>query len=246
MCSMETISVQVRLFVECDLRENEYVELGAEEANYLFSVMRLVRGSQINLFNGRDGEWSAMIKECGKRSAAVTCITKCRSQSYPPDLWLAFAPLRKARTDFVVEKAAELGVDKIFPVICAHSNARRVSRERLRKRAVEAVEQCGGLHVPSVANLAALEDFLRSEIGDRKLVFCDEAMSGGGSKFPSEFDGDKWCILVGPEGGFSEAERRMLRALPGSLPVSLGPRVLRAETAAVAAIALWQRFKGDW
>ena len=243
---IDTGSRRVRLFVECGLREGKLVEVGADSANYLFSVMRLARGSVVHLFNGRDGEWSAEISDLDKRRAILTCMENLRVQSYPPDLWLAFAPLRKTRTDFVVEKAAELGVDRIVPVLCAHSNARRISRKRLRQRAVEAVEQCGGLHVPSVQDLATLEDFLVGELGDRMLVFCDESMSGSEARFPSDCEAERCCILVGPEGGFSDYERRILREFPGSIPVSLGPRILRAETATVVAIALWQRFYGDW
>ena len=243
---METGSKRIRLFVGCDLHADARVEAEADAANYLYSVMRLERGSEVHLFNGRDGEWSAEIMELGKRRAVLSCMEKTRVQSYPPDLWLAFAPLKKARTDFVVEKAAELGVDRIFPVLCAHSNSRRISRRRLHQRAVEAVEQCGGLHVPSVQNLGALDNFLRLELGDRNLIFCDESISGSDAIFPSVLEGKRWCILVGPEGGFSEDERRILREVPGSVSVSLGPRILRAETAAVAAIALWQRFRGDW
>jgi len=242
----ESKSRQVRLFVEDGLCAGGRVEFQADAANYLRSVMRLENGCEILLFNGRDGEWSARIDELGKRRACATCLYRNRPQSFPPDLWLAFAPIKKSRTDFVVEKAAELGVDRIHPVLCARSNTRRISRERLRQRAIEAAEQCGGLNVPSVGNLTALEDFLSCELGDRKLVFCDESMSCSGKKFPGEIEGDSFCILVGPEGGFSEQERDLLRDVPNSLAVSLGPRILRAETAAVAAIALWQQFNGDW
>jgi 16S rRNA (uracil1498-N3)-methyltransferase len=163
----------------------------------------------------------------------------------PPDLWLMFAPLKKARTDFVVEKAAELGAARIAPVMTEFTNAERVRRDRLQAHAVEAVEQCGGTFVPEVAEAERLAAVLDAWPGDRRLMFCDEALSGPGAVLDGR-RGAPWAVLIGPEGGFSDAERSRLRSMPGATAVGLGPRILRADTAAVAALTLWQVALGDW
>jgi 16S rRNA (uracil1498-N3)-methyltransferase len=236
---------KIRLHVEHPLSEGQTVDLSREQANYLFSVMRLGPGADVALFNGRDGEWRATVAEAGKRGGSLSVEDQTAPQQDPPDLWLLFAPIKKARTDFIVEKAAELGAARIMPVQTDYTNAERIRRDRLQAHAVEAAEQCGGTFVPPVEELQRLSDLLSNWPEDRHLVFADEALVGA-KKALSTPDARKWAILIGPEGGFSEAERARLNALPFVTPISLGPRVLRADTAAVAALTLWQATLGDW
>jgi 16S rRNA (uracil1498-N3)-methyltransferase len=206
--------------------------------------MRLAAGAVILLFNGRDGEWRASLAEAGKRGAIAVCEAETHPQSLPPDLWLVFAPIKKARTDFIVEKAVELGVRRILPVQTRHTNSERIRQDRLQAHAVEAAEQCRATFVPEVAELAPLDRLLRQWPEDRCLYWCDEAAIGQ----PAEITGPAGpaAILIGPEGGFSADEAAKLRGMPNVAPLSLGPRILRADTAAVAAITLWQARHGDW
>lgn len=210
--------------------------------------MRLAEGAVISVFNGRDGEWDAEVAQAGKRGGTLRVLAMTRPLRLPPDLWLLFAPIKKARTDFIVEKATEMGAARILPVQTDHTNAERVRADRLRAHAVEAAEQCGGTYVPEVAELSRLGRLLDDWPEGRKLMFCDETLAETGAA-PGLRDlprGDPWAILIGPEGGFSEAERDRLRRLPFARPVGLGPRILRADTAAVAALTLWQATLGDW
>ncbi|HSF91108.1 MAG TPA: 16S rRNA (uracil(1498)-N(3))-methyltransferase, partial [Paracoccaceae bacterium] len=165
----------------------------------------------------------------------------------PPDLWLLFAPIKKARTDFIVEKAAEMGATSIFPVLTRFTNAERLRIDRLQAHAVEAAEQCGGTYVPTVAEPQKLADVLDNWPDDRNLMFCDEGRTARPAiDVLRQKTGGKWAILIGPEGGFSEDEAERLRSMPQVVPVTLGPRILRADTAAVAALAVWQSSLGDW
>jgi 16S rRNA (uracil1498-N3)-methyltransferase len=215
------------------------------QAHYLFNVMRLGPGDAVALFNGRDGEWRAVVAQAGRRGGELLCEAQSAPQQDPPDLWLLFAPIRKARTDFIVEKAAELGAARILPVQTDFTNAERLRPDRLRAHAVEAAEQCGGTFVPEVADLAPLGRVLAGWDGARRILWADESLCGAAATLAAAAPGP-WAVLVGPEGGFSEAERARLRGLDFVLPVSLGPRILRADTAAVAALALWQAHLGDW
>lgn len=238
---------KIRLYVEHPLGQGQSVVLSREQAHYLFGVMRLSVGAAILLFNGTDGEWRAEVAEAGKRRGVLTCVAKTREVQMPPDLWLLFAPIKKARTDFIVEKAAEMGARRIVPVQTEFTNAGRIQRDRLQAHAVEAAEQCGGTYVPEVAEMLRLDRALAA-LGDRKLMFCDEAMVGAGAGDTPALRGNPgpWAILIGPEGGFSERERVRLHGLDHAHAVSLGPRVLRADTAAVAALTMWQMALGDW
>ena len=217
-----------------------------DQAHYLFGVMRQGVGDAVALFNGRDGEWQAEVVHAGKRAGILECRVQSAEQRNPPDLWLMFAPIKKARTDFIVEKAAEMGASKICPVQTDFTNSERIRQDRLQAHAVEAAEQCGGIFVPEVRGLARLDRVLADWPDGRQLMFCDEALAGGSSALPQSLAGDPWAILIGPEGGFSEAERTRLAALEFAQPVALGPRILRADTAAVAAMTLWQTQLGDW
>ncbi len=221
--------------------------LSREQAHYLFGVMRLGAGAGVLLFNGRDGEWRATVAEAGKRGGVLSCAEQTKPLQMPPDLWLLFAPIKKARTDFIVEKAAEMGARRIVPVQTDFTNAGRVQRDRLQAHAVEAAEQCGGTYVPEVAEMARLDRVL-ADLGDRHLMFCDEALAGARAEDTSALPDNRgpWAILIGPEGGFSDRERRRLHGLDKAHAVSLGPRILRADTAAVAAMTVWQQRLGDW
>jgi len=238
---------RIRLYVEHPLGEGQTLSLDRAQAHYLFGVMRQGAGDNVAVFNGRDGEWRATVTEAGKRGGVLTCQTQTAPQRDPPDLWLLFAPIKKARTDFIVEKAAEMGAARILPVQTDFTNSERVRQDRLQAHAVEAAEQCGGTYVPEVCDLQRLDSLLADwPGGDRRLMFCDEALAGGACALPASGRGKPWAVLVGPEGGFSEPERARLSALPFAHPVALGPRILRADTATVAALTLWQTACGDW
>ena len=237
---------KIRLYVEHPLGAGQSVPLERDQAHYLFGVMRQGVGDAVALFNGRDGEWQAEVVHASKRAGILECRVQSAEQRNPPDLWLMFAPIKKARTDFIVEKAAEMGASKICPVQTDFTNSERIRQDRLQAHAVEAAEQCGGVFVPEVRGLARLDRALADWRDGRQLMFCDEALAGRSCALPQSLAGDPWAILIGPEGGFSEAERARLAALEFAHPVALGPRILRADTAAVAAMTLWQTQLGDW
>ncbi|WP_291730125.1 16S rRNA (uracil(1498)-N(3))-methyltransferase [Leisingera sp. F5] len=241
------MSAKIRLYVEHPLGAGQSVPLDRDQAHYLFGVMRLSVGAHVALFNGLDGEWLAEVAEAGKRGGMLLCQEQTKPLQMPPDLWLMFAPIKKARTDFIVEKAAEMGAARILPVQTDFTNSERIRQDRLQAHAVEAAEQCGGTYVPEVADLQKLSRLLDQWPQERQLMFCDEAEVGNALQLAAETQkGAPWAILIGPEGGFSDAERKRLHNHPQSHVVSLGPRILRADTAAVAAMTLWQQVLGDW
>jgi 16S rRNA (uracil1498-N3)-methyltransferase len=207
--------------------------------------MRKRIGDSVLIFDGINGEWIASIKEISKKKGLLFCINQTKPQILPPDLWLYFSPLKKVRTDFIIEKATELGVGKIIPVRTEHTNADRISIDRLRAHAREAAEQCGGTYIPKIVELQKLNEVLNNFPMDRKILFCDEELKQSEVKLKNLEKG-KWAILIGPEGGFSEIERNHLRGLKFTHSISLGPRILRADTAVVTAISLWQNYLGDW
>lgn len=219
--------------------------LNEAQAHYLFGVMRQGIGARVALFNGRDGEWTAEVAEAAKKRGTLVCLGQAAPQLNPPDLWLIFAPIKKERTDFIVEKAAELGCARIVPVQTEFTNAGRIKQDRLQAHAMEAAEQCLGTYVPTVDDMAPLRKLLDGWDPARRILWADESLVGAAETLAGLTSGP-WAILIGPEGGFSEAERAKLRALPFVTPVSLGPRILRADTAACAAITLWQAALGDW
>ncbi|MFD1912710.1 16S rRNA (uracil(1498)-N(3))-methyltransferase [Halodurantibacterium flavum] len=239
------MQAKIRLFVDHPLSAGQSVPLSRDQAHYLFAVMRLGAGAPVALFNGRDGEWLAEVAEAGKRGGVLVCSAQTRPLQPPPDLWLMFAPIKKARTDFIVEKATELGAARIIPVQTAHTNSERIRQDRLQAHAVEAAEQCGGTFVPEVAGLQPLDRVLSGWDSTRRILWCDEALAGPHQTLSDAAQGP-YAILIGPEGGFSEGERARLGGLPFVTPVALGPRILRADTAAVAALTLWQAHLGDW
>jgi len=241
-----------RLFVDAALGEGEAVALTREQANYLVNVLRLKPGSDVLLFNGHDGEWRARL-EAGKKSVRLQVAVRTRDQTPAGDLQYLFAPLKHARLDYMVQKAVEMGVSRLQPVITRHTQAERVNVARMRANAIEAAEQCGILNVPETAEPIKLDALLHAWKAERLLVFCDEAADvkdpvaalavarGGGILGPSPIS-----VLIGPEGGFADEERTALAGLPSVVRLALGPRILRADTAAVAALALVQAVLGDW
>ncbi|MDG3041111.1 16S rRNA (uracil(1498)-N(3))-methyltransferase [Roseicyclus marinus] len=238
---------KIRLYVDQPLGQGQTVDLSREQANYLFNVMRLGQGAEVALFNGQAGEWAAVVVEAGKRGGVLRCDRQTAPLLLPPDLWLLFAPIKKARTDFIVEKAVEMGAAHIVPVQTEFTNAERIRQDRLQAHAVEAAEQCGGTFVPEVADLHRLDVVLSDWPAERRLIFADEGAVGQSALLPDRVeDVGSWAILIGPEGGFSSAERVRLHGLSFVCPISLGPRILRADTAAVAALTLFQTHLGDW
>src|SRR5690554_6859223 len=196
-----SVSSKVRLFLEHPLGPGQSVPLSRDQAHYLFGVMRLAPGDSLAVFNGRDGEWRAEVAEAGRKAGTLTCTERLRPQQMPPDLWLIFAPIKKARTDFIVEKAAEMGARRILPVQTEFTNSERIRQDRLQAHAVEAAEQCGGTFVPEVAGLAPLDRVLAGWDAARHLVWADEARLGAATALADRFPrGTPGAILIGPEG----------------------------------------------
>lgn len=250
---MGEAKLPARLFTPHDLAPGLAVPLERGQGHYLTHVMRLAEGKAVALFNGRDGEWRATIAEARKHAVVLACETLLRPQRAEPDVWLAFAPLKKTRIDFVVEKATELGASRLIPVFTRHTAAARVNDDRLRAQAIEAAEQCERLSVPEIAEAVTLDRLLADWPAERRLLVLDE--TGGGQPIATvlagmhdETGGTSFhhAILIGPEGGFSASELDVLRNLPFVSAVGVGPRILRAETAALAALSCWQALLGDW
>ena len=236
----------IRLFVEASLDAGAAVALDSGQAHYLRNVMRRKPGDRICLFNGRDGEWEGAIETLAPSSATVRPVARLAEQPPAPDLRLLFAPLKSERTRFVVEKATELGVGALHPVLTRHGQTRRVNVERLRAHAIEAAEQCGRLEVPSIASPCPLADALADWPPDRKLLVCAPEAERAVAGALADGAGASWAILIGPEGGFAPTEKRLLADHPATVHARLGPRILRAETAVAAALACWQTLAGDW
>ncbi len=238
---------KVRLYVEAALGEGARIVPDAGQAHYLLHVMRAKQGDMLSLFNGRDGEWRARIADVTKRGCAFVCEARTQVQSEVPDLWLLFAPIKKTPADYVVQKATELGAAALQPVITRRTIVARVNLERMRANAVEAAEQSGRLSIPDIREPQTLDRALRDWPAERRLLFCDEAGDAPPiAEALAHAPTGPWAILAGPEGGFDPAERAAIRALPSVIPVSLGSRILRADTAALAALAVWQALQGDW
>jgi len=232
-----------RLFVAGPLGPGISIEVDAGQANYLGNVMRLKRGDQALLFDGASGEWLAVISEAGKKRMTLSIERKTSAQETMPDCWLAFAPVKRSQTDWLVEKATELGIARLIPIITQRTIVERVKLERLEAIAIEAAEQCNRTTVPQIAEPLSLDAFLKRRPHKQRLYFADE---GGGEPVASAFVPGSAAILTGPEGGFTDEERTIIRAAPNSIAISLGPRILRAETAALAALAAYMAIAGDW
>ncbi len=239
-----------RLCVAADLAPGARVPLSKEQSNYLLNVLRMREGDPLLAFNGRHGEWRARLVAASRKEAALAVEAQERAQTPAGDVDYLFAPLKHARLDYMAQKAVEMGATRLRPVLTRRTQAQRVNVERMRANCVEAAEQCGLLTLAQVEEPVRLERALADWPADRLLVFCDEDAPVGDPvaalRAAAGATAPPLAVLIGPEGGFDEAERRMLLALPGALPVSLGPRILRADTAAVAALAAVQIALGDW
>ncbi len=241
------MAATARLHVEAALAEGAEIPLPEDQAHYLRHVLRQQVGASLLLFNGRDGEWRAEIAHFGKRDGILRVHEQTRQQQNGPDLWLLFAPIRQGRLETIVEKATELGASRIVPVLTQRCQVRQVNAGRLLANAREAAEQCERLTVPEVREPLALDKALAGWDAARPLIFLDE--SGGGAPLVqvlADLPAGPLAVLVGPEGGFAPEERALLARLPFARPVGLGPRILRAETAAIAALAVVQAVRGDW
>ena len=233
-------SKRVRLFVHQDLSRNLYIAVSVEQAKYLFNVMRLNVGQCITVLDGKTGEYEAVILQKGRRTGKIHVQKKIKSVSEPGDLWLVFSPLRKNRTEWVVEKATELGVRKIIPVVTSRTANYGFKMQRLESIMIEALEQCGGTSLPELKEPVSLEVCLEYWPSDRLLIFCDEKLLKNDSANLTAIHNCKAAgILVGPEGGFSDEEGYLIRQKKTVVSISLGPHILRADTAAVSAISLW-------
>lgn len=234
-----------RLFVEAALGEGAEVRIDGGQAHYLLSVMRMKPGDAVRLFDDRSGEWLAVARHMGKRDLILQVTAHLGPREEVPDLWLCAAPIKKGRIDWVAEKACELGVARLVPVLTRRTIVDRLNLDRLRAHMIEAAEQCGRTALPELAEPAKLAALLRDWSAERALFFADEAGGVAAVEAMAARPGPA-AILIGPEGGFDDAERAAIRALPQAIGVALGPRILRADTAAAAAVALWMAAAGDW
>jgi 16S rRNA (uracil1498-N3)-methyltransferase len=236
-----------RLYVANDLSAAASITLERDQSHYLANVLRKRAGDEVLVFNGRHGEWLARIRDVTRKAVTLDLVDQERPQPPAPDLLYAFAPIKAGRLDYLVQKATEMGAGIIQPVITQHTQLAKVGQERLAANIMEAAEQCGVLAVPQLRDAVKFDQFLSGWDNTRRLIFCDEAAEGNNPlSILSAVEERSLALIVGPEGGFSEEERRTLRALPFVTAIPLGPRILRADTAAVAALSLIQATVGDW
>src|SRR5262245_6824865 len=242
-----------RLYVEAPLAGGQGLSLQPAQTNYLRNALRLKAGAPVLVFNGRDGEWRATLTDSGKRALALEIGEQTRAQTRPLDLDYLFAPLKHARLDYMAQKAVEMGASRLQPILTRHTQVTRVNLDRMRANAIEAAEQCGILTLPEIAAPVSLERMLAERKPERLLVFCDEdaevkdpvaALAAARPQAPAA--SPPLAVLIGPEGGFAEDERNALLRAPNMVPIALGPRILRADTAAVAALTLVAAVLGDW
>ena len=237
-----------RLYVDAPLSAGADVALDRPQAHYLIHVLRLKTGDTVLVFNGRDGEWQAKLAEGGKRTVSLAVTAQTRPQTKAPDLHYLFAPLKSARLDYVVQKAVEMGVARLQPVLTRHGQMARVNLDRMRANAIEAAEQCGILSLPEIGEPQPLTSLIAHREPERWLVFCDEDADAANpiAALQAVPPQAPLAVLIGPEGGFADDERAALLSTPSVARLSLGPRILRADTAAVAALAVVQAVLGDW
>jgi 16S rRNA (uracil1498-N3)-methyltransferase len=244
-----------RIYLEAPFKAGAMLPLDRSQTNYLINVLRRKTGDPVLVFNGRDGEWRAQVDMVSRKGAALRVDEQTRPQTAPGNLEYLFAPLKQARLDYLVQKAVEMGVSRLAPVLTRHGQVARVNLDRIRTNAIEAAEQCGILNVPEIAAPIALDRLLADWVPERLMVFCDEeapvhdpvaVLDEARDSTPPALGPMPITVLVGPEGGFSEDERATLLKLPNLVRLSLGPRILRADTAAVAVLALVQATLGDW
>jgi 16S rRNA (uracil1498-N3)-methyltransferase len=234
-----------RLFVETPLSQGAQLRIDGTQAHYLLSVMRLKADDPVKLFDGESGEWLGVANAIGKRDLMLDVTEHLREREPVPDLWLCVAPIKKGRVDWVAEKACELGVARLVPVLTRRTVIDRVNGERLRAHMIEAAEQCGRTVLPELGDTVKLDALLKAWPAERALFFADEAGGAPALETMRSARGPA-AILIGPEGGFDDAERAAIRALPQAIGITLGPRILRADTAAAACVSLWMAAAGDW
>lgn len=246
MANLSAVS-SIRLYVTSNLSFDTTIDLNTKQVHYLKNVMRLAPGDGLLVFNGREGEWRATVTAWGRRDGTLRVASLERSQTTESDLWLVFTPLKKARLDVLIEKAGELGAGRLVPVLTERTTVREINVGRAEALVIEAAEQCGRMTLPTVDPIAPLNEVLARWPADRQLLFCDESGVGApiANALVDEVPG-AWAVLIGPEGGFSSSERAAIAAKPFALPVALGPRVLRADTAAIVALTMLQAHLGDW
>lgn len=236
-----------RLHVAADLAAGSMLELETKQAHYIRNVLRLEAGAPLLVFNGRDGEWRGVLEIVGKKKVALRLDKQARPQDTKPDIWLLVAPVKKDRLDYLAQKATEMGVGRLLPVITARTQGgRHISVEKLRANVIEAAEQCNIMTLPDVADPQRLTDVLADMPDDRRIIFCDELAGGNAQLDVAALKGQKLALLIGPEGGFDDAERAGLQARENVYSLTLGPRILRTDTAVVAALARVQAQLGDW
>ncbi|ENS67530.1 RsmE family RNA methyltransferase [Brucella melitensis UK23/06] len=246
-CPMRANYRMQRLYVENELRAGVSFDAGAQAAHYLTHVLRMKEGDEVLVFNGRDGEWKASLQPEGRKRLLLEPLEQTRPQPKPSELIYCFAPLKQGRLDYMVQKAVEMGAGVLQPVITQHTQALRLGTERIRANAIEAAEQCGVLSLPDCREALSFDRFLDQWDTSRRLIFCDEGHeSDDPLSILTGLEPGPSGLLIGPEGGFSEEERQLLHRLPFVTAIPLGPRILRADTAAVAAMALVQAVLGDW
>ncbi|MEP1209119.1 MAG: 16S rRNA (uracil(1498)-N(3))-methyltransferase [Rhizobiaceae bacterium] len=239
--------ISQRLFVQDDLKAGTMLDVDRGQSNYLVNVLRLKDDAPLLVFNGRDGEWQARLRQLGRKKAALEVVSLTRPQTPAYDLHYLFAPLKQARLEYMVQKAVEMGVGVLQPVLTQYTQTRKLNLERMSAHAIEAAEQCGILNLPKINSPLGLEELLADLPTERRLIFCDEGEATQNPLTPLEgVEKGPLSVLVGPEGGFSEDERALLHSHANVTPIPLGPRVLRADTAAVAALAIIQASIGDW
>ena len=243
------LETRQRLYCDTPLGSNVALTLGREQSHYLMNVLRYGIGQEVLVFNGKDGEYLATVDAADRKKTVLLCHRQTRPQDPMPSLMLSFAPIKKARLDFIAEKATELGVGLVQPVMTDYTQVSRVNTERMLANAIEAAEQTGRTTVPEILSPRPLMDLLEDWPKNRHIIFCDEDCAGSAqhdfAHQVANVSGDV-AIMIGPEGGFSPRERQAIMALDGVVPVSLGRNILRADTAMLAALALWQGFAGDW
>tara|TARA_B100001057_G_scaffold488958_1_gene574279 strand:- start:1334 stop:2071 length:738 start_codon:yes stop_codon:yes gene_type:complete len=240
-------NINVRVFIDENLYEDKYLDLNLNQYNYIKNVLRLKIGDYIKVINGKSGEFLGEIAFLQKNKTKIKIINKVKEIEIPPDLWLIFCPLKKTNTDYVIKKATELGIRKIIPVLTSRTNNKNFRKEKMVLNMIEALEQCGGTFLPYFDKLINLENLLENWNNKRQLIFCNEKRVDESIGMILKKHGKKvGAILVGPEGGFCEKEIIKIKSIKSSISVSLGPRVLRAETAAISAISIWQSMLGDW